>query len=338
MDSNHLMNHEQRSQTGYRQEDASQPATSTAEPPASGLPGQLGPSVSLSFALQQALPATRLAMAVSTITEPEPPAPVDEQPVIVPVLSAQVFSSPVISPVIADPWEQVRDDTEIDDTEIDDTESAWVGDESVGAPETEDEDEAAAYAIDEMTAGRPYLRDDAFAIRERSLDGWKRSRKTALVMLGLALMVVLAVVGAIAAASYVGRATQHLSVTAPTPTVSTYSGGVVIQPDPENIAPTPEAAKYEIGAWMSSNSPTGGTVKVYVRVTHNVAPLAHIPVTLAVSVPGGTLRFGPTKTDAYGLARFTVRFGGISGTPVFVTARAKIGGVVYTADTVFVPI
>jgi hypothetical protein len=77
---------------------------------------------------------------------------------------------------------------------------------------------------------------------------------------------------------------------------------------------------------------------VFVRLSQDVAPIAQIPVTLVVQLPGGPVNYGPTNTDDYGLATFTVSFGGIAGTPIFVTASAKIGDQELTADTVFVPI
>lgn len=184
----------------------------------------------------------------------------------------------------------------------------------------------------------PIPREDAFAFRERSWDSWKRTRKTALTLLALVAMLALAIIGATFAASFMRPATQGLSIAPSQPTVSSYSGGLVIQ-GPEAIAPTPEAPRYQIGAWMSNNAPSGGSVKVFVRVTENVKPLAHVSVTLTAQVPGGTLRYGPTKTDGYGLATFEVRYGGLSQTPVFVTATAKVDKqTTLTADTVFVPI
>lgn len=190
----------------------------------------------------------------------------------------------------------------------------------------------------ERISDQPAYYDNPFALHERSLDGWKRAQKTIVVLLSLTLMVAVAIVGAVAATNYFHQSTRDLSLNAPTPTISSYSSGVVIQPDPENIAPTPEAPPYQIGAWVSSNAPSGGTVKVFVRVSHNVSPVDKVPVTLTVQVPSGTLRLGPTKTDAYGLATFTVRFGGVSGAPCFVTAFAKIGKDTLTAETVFVPL
>ena len=190
----------------------------------------------------------------------------------------------------------------------------------------------------DRVSDQPEYYDNPFAFHERSLDGWKRARKTVVVLLSLTLMVAVAVVGAVAATNYIRQSTQGLDLNAPTPTVSSYSSGVVIQPDPENIAPTPEAPPYQIGAWVSSNAPSGGTVKVFVRVSHNVGPVGKVPVTLTVQTPGGTQRYGPTKTDAYGLATFTVHFGGVSGAPCFVTAFAKIGADTLTAETVFVPL
>jgi hypothetical protein len=112
----------------------------------------------------------------------------------------------------------------------------------------------------------------------------------------------------------------------------------VIQPGQDISAATPEAPKYQIGAWMSNNTPSGGSVKVFVRLSQNVAPVKDIPVTLSVEINGETLTYGPTNTDEYGLVTFTVEYGGISGSPAFVTASAKIDEqTTLTAETVFVP-
>jgi len=185
-----------------------------------------------------------------------------------------------------------------------------------------------------------WLRDyaDAFALRERNRDGWKQLRKTALVLLSLVLMLTIAAFGAAIAASYLHRATDHLAIPVSVPTTSSYSNGVVVQPGSEGIAPTPVAPKYQIGAWMSNNAPGGGSVKVFVRLTEDVAPIPQIPVTLSVQMPGGSVvKLGPTNTDGYGLATFTVKFGGTRGVPIFVTASATVGDENLSADTVFVP-
>lgn len=269
----------------------------------------------------------------------------DDGPVTVPVLGIQppAARGPMSQPTpgnqmiqdIPAAWPVADDNDDNDNNDDNNRQNAGtyqdVADDGVGALDMLDPDIALGFG------GEPLLRDDAFAFRERSWDTWKRTRRTALTLLALTAMIIVAILGATFAASYMQHATQGLSIAPAQPTVSSYSGGLVIQ-GPESIAPTPEAPKYQIGAWMSNNAPSGGTVKVFVRLTENVKPLAHVPVTLAAQVPGGVLRYGPTKTDGYGLATFTVRYGGLSGTPVFVTASAKVGGQTFTADTVFVPI
>lgn len=246
----------------------------------------------------------------------------DDLPVTVPVLSAQITT---------ERWEHVRDD------DPDDIETIWPDDQVDAGDEEEDLDEEPLEIPDGITRA-VFRRDEAFAFRERSWEGWKRHRKTVMVMSALVLMLMVAIIGAVAAVSYARRATQHLTMTPPTPTTSSYSGGVVVQPGQETVLPTPEAPKYQIGIWVSNNAPSGGTVKVFVRVSDNIAPMAHIPVTLMIQTPGGTQHAGPTKTDGYGLATFTVHYGGVSGTPVFVTAITKIGTMDLSAETVFVPI
>ena len=245
----------------------------------------------------------------------------DEQTVTVPILSAQYR---------AERWERVLDDDEITHQSPNDQSSV---DDAHEPDELYTLDGKLFPHDDSLT-----LRDDPFALRERSLDGWNRFRKTSLALLALALMLAVAVAGAAVAATYAQQASQHLSIAPPRPTVGSYRSGVVIQPGPETTSPTPEAPKYQIGAWMSNNAPAGGTVKVFVRLSQDVAPIAQIPVTLAVQLPSGAVNYGPTNTDDYGLATFTVSFGGIAGTPIFVTASAKIGDQELTADTVFVPI
>jgi hypothetical protein len=262
----------------------------------------------------------------------------DDGPITVPVLGIQPFTMP--SPA-----------GQIDLGDQTDRESgAWVGvestydddddDDEVQYASNEGEDALNAFDVDIALGfgGEPLLRDDAFAFRERSWDTWKRTRRTILTLLALVAMLAVAILGASLAASYMRHETAGLSISPAQPTAGSFSGGLVIQSGPETIAPTPEAPKYQIGAWMSNNAPSGGSVTVFVRLTEDIKPLAHVPVSLVAQVPGGSLRYGPTKTDAYGLAKFTVRYGGLSGSPVFVTASAKVGSQTLTADTVFVPI
>ncbi len=250
----------------------------------------------------------------------------DDQPVIVPVLSAQPITQPFLR-------SEERDFVEPDYRWPDDEESHLEDDESDFAYDVDPD-----LNIPDSISGQGFTRDDAFALHERNHDRWKQFRKTALALLALALMLAVAASGAAVAASYLHRATDHLTIPAPVPTVSSYSNGVVVQPGSESIAPTPEAPKYQIGAWMSNNAPGGGSVKVFVRLSEDVAPIPQVPVTLSVQMPGGSVvQLGPTNTDGYGLATFTVNFGGSRGTPIFVTASATVGAENLQAETVFVP-
>jgi len=259
----------------------------------------------------------------------------EDQPVIVPVLSAQPITQPFL-----------RSD-ERDEPDSDEPNYRWPADGDSDEDTTLFDDDSSDFAFDVdpelidisgSISGQAFTRNEAFALRERKRDGWKQFRKTALVLVSLVLMLSVAAFGAAVAASYLHRATDHLTIPAQVPTTSSYSNGVVVQPGAEGIAPTPEAPKYLIGAWMSNNAPGGGSVKVFVRLTEDVAPIPQVPVTLAVQMPGGSVvQLGTTNTDGYGLATFTVNFGGIRGAPIFVTASAKVGDENLAAETVFVP-
>lgn len=255
------------------------------------------------------------------------PAPPDEQPAIVPVLSAQRITQPLTTSREPEP---VADEYDI----------SWPDDEQEPVASA---DELGSYELPlnlpDSIISESLQRDDAFALHERSFDGWKQLRKTFLISLVFTLILAVAIFGGAVAASYALRATQKVSITPPRPTVSRYNGGVVVQPGQGSTTPSPTVPKYQIGAWLSNNAPSGGSVKVFVRLTQDVAPVPNIPVTLAVQMPGGTVPLGPINTDSYGLATFTVTYGGLSGTPVFVTATAKIDNDhEVTADTVFVPV
>lgn len=285
---------------------------------------------------------TRTVAYPAGIEPPDADAPSslqDDHPVIVPVLSAQPITQPFLHSDERDVSESDLDESDLDES---DSDYRWPDDDET----TPDDDEAnVAFDIDpelinipDSLSGQAFTRDDAFALRERNGEGWKQVRRTGLVLLSLTLVLSVAAFGAAVAASYLHRATDHLTIPSIAPTVGSYSNGVVVQPGSEGITPTPEAPKYQIGAWMSNNAPGGGSVKVFVRLTEDVAPIPQIPVTLSVQMPGGSVvQLGPTNTDGYGLATFTVNFGGARGAPIFVTASAKVGTEALTAQTVFVP-
>lgn len=331
MDSQNPPQREYHSQPASRQDaQAAAPSASQAysDPPANYQPARTTTDVSGGFVDPRA--------SLSTLDDRDEREDEDDGPVTVPVLGIQPL------PLERQDWKHALGDDAANQMDPD-TYASWPEDDQGDTQDdTQDDGADALDAFDVDIAlgfeGAPIPRDDAFSFRERSWDSWKRTRRTALSLLALVAMLVVAIIGATLAASYMRPATRGLSLAPSQPTVSSYSGGLVIQ-GPESISPTPEAPKYLIGAWMSNNAPTGGSVKVFVRVTENIKPLAHVPVTLTAQVPGGTLRYGPTKTDGYGLVTFEVRYGGLSQTPVFVTATAKVNDqTTLTADTVFVPI
>jgi hypothetical protein len=179
-----------------------------------------------------------------------------------------------------------------------------------------------------------------FGLRERAVPAgtW---RVRMLLLGSLAVLVGLTAVASVAAFGVAGHlvrgAPSQLPFAGATPTSQ---GGVIIQPNAGNRNPTPTMPPYLIGAWASSNTPSGGSVQIFVRVTHadgaNASrPAAGVPVRLAV----GNGAYGPVRTNSYGIATFTVSYGGgYSGyTPVFVTATAAVGGQTITAQTSFAP-
>lgn len=179
-----------------------------------------------------------------------------------------------------------------------------------------------------------------FGLRERAVPpGTWRVR--AFLLMSVAVLVGLTAVMSVAAFGFASRlvrgAPSQLPLVAETPTSQ---GGVIIQPNTGGSNPTPAMPSYLIGTWAASNAPSGGSVQVFVRVTradgaNAPVPAKGIPVRLAVGGSG----YGPVATDAYGLATFTVHFGGgYSGyAPIFVTASATVGGKTITAQTSFAP-
>src|SRR5205807_7209264 len=84
-----------------------------------------------------------------------------------------------------------------------------------------------------------------------------------------------------------------------TQSTSTPVTSILIQQPPITGSPTPALQPYDIGVWLSSMSPTGGWVKVFVRINHVASPVANVPVTLSV---GGAVTsvYGPQPTNADG--------------------------------------
>ncbi len=152
-----------------------------------------------------------------------------------------------------------------------------------------------------------------------------------LVLVGIASTV--AIVIAYKASSQVANRPPTVQATAP------LSSGIVLQQTPAAGTPTPQAAQNLMGVWVSNPSPpTSGSVQVFVRLTHDTHPLAGVPVSIVVNFPGTASNYGPVKTDGYGLAKFTVRYGGTPAEqPVYVTANAKVDGQAISQQTLFVP-
>lgn len=114
------------------------------------------------------------------------------------------------------------------------------------------------------------------------------------------------------------------------------SGIIVEQPSGVG-SPTPPPDLYQIGAWVSDNAPGGGSVKLFVRVSSQTKPVPNVPVTISVDTGGTPYTLGPTKTDADGLASFTLNASGGGGRPVFVTATTVVGGQTLTHEVTYFP-
>jgi hypothetical protein len=158
-----------------------------------------------------------------------------------------------------------------------------------------------------------------------------------LALLG-ALVVVVAVtaLGSVAAFGFAAKLANGAGELTIGSSAATPPGGVVIQPAGGGAAPTPTAAPYLIGAWVSNSAPASGSVQVFVRVSRDGGyPAAGVPV----RINAGGATYGPRSTDADGLAAFTVGYGGgFNGyRPIFVTATAVISGQTLTAQTSFAP-
>lgn len=154
------------------------------------------------------------------------------------------------------------------------------------------------------------------------------------VLAGFGLLVIVLVLAFILASRATSNAQAGLHPQQGNAAATVPSGIIVEQPAGAG-SPTPGPARYQIGAWVSENAPSG-PVKVFVRVSNQTMPVANVPVTLSVDGGGASYTLGPTKTNADGLAIFTVNASG-GGQPVFVTATAIVGGQKLTHQTTFFP-
>lgn len=326
MDSTRHRPHEQRSHLGMRQdapEHTASPMWSTSSLAEVNLPPQSAQPAASTRQRSPVLPP--LPDAYPPITEPVEPAittPLPyEAPSTVPVLSARHAASET-------------------NTRPDDPSTLWPADQNAAATDSApyydiiydggyndddgDDDDDLALDIPDTISRPLFPRGDAFTMSERGFNLWGYLRKAALLMLAVTLMVAVGIGGGALAATFSGQAARQVPLTPSRPTVSHTSSGIVIQPVTDAGTPTPTLPKYQIGAWPSDNAPSGGSVEIFVRISESVAPVANIPVMLTVELPGATQHYGPVMTDGYGLATFTVVYGGVGGVPVFVTATAMI--------------
>lgn len=111
-------------------------------------------------------------------------------------------------------------------------------------------------------------------------------------------------------------------------------GSVIISPlNNTDGTPTPGPMLYTVGVWTSNTMPTGGSVKVYVRISRAGVPVAKAKVNIQALIGGqSAVRLGPLTTNSYGMASAMLRYGGASGqgTPIFLTATTTIGAQTYS--------
>ncbi|MBF6590973.1 MAG: hypothetical protein IVW57_10660 [Ktedonobacterales bacterium] len=185
-----------------------------------------------------------------------------------------------------------------------------------------------------------------FSLRERVVPGGGTWRARALLLTSLAALVALSVIASVFAFGFAARLARGASSQLPQgANTAAPPSGVVIQPLTGAGTPTPTLPLNSIGAWVSDSAPTTGSVQVFVRVTQLVPatqghrPVAGVPVTLSVFSPRYNTTAGPVRTDAYGVATFTLAYGtGYTGyQPVFVTAYATTNGQTLSAQTSFAP-
>lgn len=176
-----------------------------------------------------------------------------------------------------------------------------------------------------------------FSWRERDWRGSVWGHRVRFVPLVAALLVALVVVGtfAIALATHAAGLAQS-KIQLPGAQNASAPTDNVLRPVHPTTPSTPAAPQYLIGVWASGTS-SAGSVQVFVRVSHGDAPAAHLRVTLSVDFPGYTSGFGPSTTDADGVASFTVTYGFVGvNQPVFITAYANVGGQTFSGQTSYV--
>jgi hypothetical protein len=178
---------------------------------------------------------------------------------------------------------------------------------------------------------------------QRSERDWRQStwyREFRLLPRVLAVVLFIAVASTFAVVVATKAAALSPSVLATAQATPPLSGGIVLQQSPGGSGtPTTVASSYLMGIWPSNASPPpSGSVQIFVRLSDAATPIAGVRVSLSVSLPGASIASGSVKTDGYGLATFTVTYGGApTARPVYVTASATVNGETVTQQTYFVP-
>ena len=216
------------------------------------------------------------------------------------------------------------------------------------------EPESGEYEVEPDTADAPFAiyrpqptserrglfqRRSAFSLRERD---WRTlawlHRMRAIPAAG-ALVAIFLIVGAFAlvlASRAASSAGSHLLGSTSTDHSSTRA--VVVQA-PQTLPPTTIAtSQYQVGVWVSNYAPgTQDSIQIYVRVSENPTPVAHVPVTLVLQLGQTSSTFGPITTDSDGLAIFNASYSGAtSGQPIYAIATASIGAQTVSGQTTFV--
>ena len=185
-------------------------------------------------------------------------------------------------------------------------------------------------------ASRLLPRRSPFSWRERDWRGSVWGQQVRVVPAVGALLIALLVAGTFAVTLATHAAGIGSNVHLPGIQSASAPPSDVLRPVPPAGTATPAAPQYLIGTWISGST-SGGSVKVFVRVTHGDAPVAHVPVSLVVNFPGYSSGFGPGVTDADGVATIVVAYGGLApNQPVFITASATIAKQTVSAQTTFV--
>lgn len=168
---------------------------------------------------------------------------------------------------------------------------------------------------------------------------WRRGywRRRLAWSLGVVAIVAVVTLIVFAAFSIALRAT-HASLTSlsSVSTATPSQGSFVVNAANSGANATPASPAYTIGVWASSDSPGGGQVTLFARVTHNYGPMKGAYVIFTVQYPNGAAINLAAKTDSAGLARTLLTYGAIGqGQIIFVTASSHVGAQDISADSSF---